>query len=76
VLFRAFGDSSLDFELRCFIRDVDKRLITISDLNLAIDAAFREAGIEIPFPQRDVHFRNGPLPDTQAAPGEPPAPAA
>jgi potassium efflux system protein len=76
VLFRAFGDSSLDFELRCFIRDVDKRLITISDLNLAIDAAFREAGIESPFPQRDVHFRNGPLPDTQAAPGEPPAPAA
>jgi small-conductance mechanosensitive channel len=60
VLFLGFGDSSLDFELRCFIRDVDRRLQTRSDLFLAIDAAFREAGIEIPFPQRDLHFRNGP----------------
>jgi small-conductance mechanosensitive channel len=32
----------------------------ISDINFAIDAAFREKGIEIPFPQRDVNFR-GPL---------------
>ncbi|WJW76072.1 mechanosensitive ion channel [Thiohalobacter sp. IOR34] len=62
VLFRAFGDSSLDFELRCFIYDIDKRLRVISDLNFAIDAAFREAGIEIPFPQRDVHVRDWPSP--------------
>jgi potassium-dependent mechanosensitive channel len=60
VLFLGFGDSSLDFELRCFIRDVDRRLQTRSDLYVAIDAAFREAGIEIPFPQRDLHFRNAP----------------
>ena len=60
ALFLGFGDSSLDFELRCVIRDVDRRLQTKSDLNLAIDAAFREAGIEIPFPQRDLHFRNAP----------------
>jgi small-conductance mechanosensitive channel len=58
ALFLGFGDSSLNFELRCFIRDVDRRLQTLSDMNLAIDAAFREAGIEIPFPQRDLHFRN------------------
>jgi potassium efflux system protein len=74
VLFLGFGDSSLNFELRCFIRDVDRRLLTRSDLNLAIDAAFREAGIEIPFPQRDVHFRNPPPSGTKTPAGEPPDP--
>ncbi|MBI1194228.1 MAG: mechanosensitive ion channel [Gammaproteobacteria bacterium] len=58
VLFQAFGESSLDFELRCFIRDVEKRLHVTSDLNFAIDAAFRKAGVEIPFPQRDLHLRS------------------
>jgi small-conductance mechanosensitive channel len=58
VIFRRFGDSSLDFELRCVIRDVDKRLSVLSDLNFAVDKAFRERGIEIPFPQRDVHVRD------------------
>ncbi|WP_200285364.1 mechanosensitive ion channel domain-containing protein [Rhabdochromatium marinum] len=56
VLFLSFGDSALDFELRVFIRDIGKRLTVLSDLNFAIDAAFREAGIEIPFPQRDLHL--------------------
>lgn len=60
VLFRQFGDSSLNFELRCFIRNIDKRLGVISDLNFSIDQAFREHGIEIPFPQRDLHMRNWP----------------
>jgi small-conductance mechanosensitive channel len=60
VLFRAFGDSSLDFELRCFIKEIDTRLSVISDLNFAIDAAFRKHGIEIPFPQRDLHVRDWP----------------
>jgi small-conductance mechanosensitive channel len=58
VIFRRFGDSSLDFELRCVIRDVDKRLSVLSDLNFAVDKAFRERGIEIPFPQREVHVRD------------------
>ncbi len=60
VLFRAFGDSSLNFELRVFLYDVDSRLSIISDLNFAIDKAFREAGIEIPFPQRDLHVKSLP----------------
>ena len=72
VLFLGFGDSSLDFELRCVIRDVDKRLQTRSDLFLGIDAAFREAGIEIPFPQRDLHFRNGPPAGTVTPADRPP----
>jgi potassium-dependent mechanosensitive channel len=58
VLFREFGDSSLNFELRAFIRNIDNRINVISDLNFAIDAAFRERGVEIPFPQRDVHIRD------------------
>jgi len=60
VLFRGFGDSSLDFELRVHLYDVDRRLSTISDINFAIDKAFREGGIEIPFPQRDVHLKSMP----------------
>jgi potassium efflux system protein len=60
VLFLDFGDSSLDFELRVIIRDINRRLHVTSDINRAINAAFNKLGIEIPFPQRDVNFR-GPL---------------
>ena len=60
VLFLQFGDSSLNFEVRCHIRNIDMRRIVISDLNFAIDKAFREHGVEIPFPQRDVHIRDWP----------------
>ncbi|BCS95117.1 hypothetical protein DSLASN_07490 [Desulfoluna limicola] len=61
VLFKAFGESSLDFELRCHIRDVDHRMAVRSELLFAIDEAFRKEGIEIPFPQRVVH-QAAPLP--------------
>lgn len=57
VLFIGFGDSSLNFELRAFVQNIDERLQIVSDINFAIDAAFREHGIEIPFPQRDLHVR-------------------
>ena len=56
VLFMNFGASSLDFELRCYTAEVSYRLLISSDLRFAIDKAFREAGIEIPFPQSVVHF--------------------
>jgi small-conductance mechanosensitive channel len=56
VFFRGFGDNSLDFELRCFIRDIEKRMEVTSDLNLAIDKAFRGQGIDVPFQQRTVHL--------------------
>ena len=68
VLFLAFGDSSLNFELRAHVRHVDRRLTVLSDLNFAIDAAFREAGVEIPFPQRDLHIIR-PKPSAQERPG-------
>ncbi|AEE20003.1 mechanosensitive ion channel-like protein [Dokdonia sp. Hel_I_63] len=58
ALFENFGDSSLDFGLYFFVRDsfVDPRIK--SALRYAIDDRFRESGITIPFPQRDVHLFN------------------
>ncbi len=56
VFFIGFGDSSLDFEIRLFVKDVINRLPLIHDMHMKIDAAFRENGIEIPFPQRDLHL--------------------
>ncbi len=70
VYFLSFGESSLDFELRCFIDDIDNRMAVLSDMNFAIERAFREEGIEIPFPQRDLHVKEWP-----AAPAERDAPA-
>jgi potassium efflux system protein len=58
VLFLDFGDSSLDFELRAIIRDVNYRLHVISELRRAINTEFKKLGIEIPFPQRDINFRD------------------
>jgi small-conductance mechanosensitive channel len=58
VLFVDFGASSLDFEIRAYLRDVEKRIIVASELRFAVDKAFREAGIEIPFTQQDVHLRD------------------
>jgi uncharacterized protein YndB with AHSA1/START domain len=56
ALFMGFGDSSLDFELRVRIQRIERRFSVVSDLNFAIDAAFRDADITIPFPQRDLHI--------------------
>lgn len=56
VLFLDFGDSSLNFQLRCFTSDVSSRITTASKLRFEIDRLFREAGIEIPFPQRVIHM--------------------
>ncbi len=58
ALFMGFGDSSLDFSLRAWIADFDKGFKVRSDLTVAINRALSEAGIEIPFPQRDLHMRS------------------
>jgi len=57
ALFLGFGANSLDFELRAFTT-VDTLLSVRDELNMAVDKAFREAGIEIAFPQRDIHIRS------------------
>jgi potassium-dependent mechanosensitive channel len=63
--FAGFGDSSLDFQLRVFLRDAGQRITTASELRYAILAALNKAEIEIPFPQRDVHIKDGKLPDSE-----------
>ena len=55
VLFNDFGESSLDFELLFSINKSFESNIVKSDIRFAIDKAFRENNIEIPFPQRVVH---------------------
>lgn len=56
VVFKDFGESSLDFELRCYTNDIWTGWSIPSDLRYEIDARFREEGIEIPFPQRSLHI--------------------
>ncbi len=58
VLFTAFGDSALNFELRCFVHDVDKLGATRSDLRFEIFKRFQAADISIPYPQSDINLRN------------------
>ncbi len=59
ALFIGFGDSALNFELRAWISEfMDSTGEVQSQLNAAINEKFREAGIEIPFPQTDLHVRS------------------
>ncbi|WP_394713533.1 DUF3772 domain-containing protein [uncultured Roseibium sp.] len=58
VLFIGLGDSSLNFELRGYLYDINNILLAHSDLLFTIYAALNEADIEIPFPQRDLHLRD------------------
>jgi potassium-dependent mechanosensitive channel len=57
VLFRRFGDCALEFDLSFTVRNVDDRGDVISDLNFAIDKAFRAHLVEIPYPQHEVRIR-------------------
>ena len=62
VFLNQFGDSSIDFELVVWSSEMSHRPSRFkSDLNFAIEEKLREAGIEIPFPQRDLHIRSGVL---------------
>ncbi|MBN2446025.1 MAG: mechanosensitive ion channel [Phycisphaerae bacterium] len=58
VIFMGFGDSTLNFEVRIYIGTIDHYLSTLDEMNSAIDQEFRAAGIEIAFPQRDIHIRS------------------
>jgi len=64
ALFLAFGSSSLDLELRVWTPDFSDRRQLQSELNQEIESEFSIAGIEIPFPQSDLHLRSI---DSQAA---------
>jgi small-conductance mechanosensitive channel len=56
ALFMGFGDSSLDFQVRAWTNQVDQMALLRSGLALGVHDALVEAGITIPFPQRDVHL--------------------
>lgn len=59
VCFREFGDSSLNFILRVWNQNqVHRKLVLFSALNFAIHDKFKQHGIKIPFPQRDLHIRS------------------
>ncbi len=58
VRFRSFGNSSLDHELLCWVRQPVLRGRVLHKLNTAVYKRFRKEGIEIPFPQQDVHVRS------------------
>jgi small-conductance mechanosensitive channel len=60
VLFKSFGESSLDFYLRIWTNEYTNRpQVLKSQLYYEIFKRFSDAGIEIPFPQRDLHIRSG-----------------
>jgi len=58
VRMRGFGDSSLDFELLCWVNHPAERGLVTHELYMAIYKALNQAGIEIPFPQRDLWVRS------------------
>ena len=57
VYFMNFGASSLDFELRAWVADIDIRMKIKNEIHYEIDRLFRENNIEIPFSQHDLHIR-------------------
>jgi len=70
VLFHEFGESSLNFLLRVWTKKFATTPgVLRSELYFAINRAFKEHGIEIPFPQRDIHIKSGTLNVRQAPPG-------
>lgn len=56
ALFLEFGDSALVFRVRCWIEHYVETRRIIDKMNTALYKALHEAGIEIPFPQRDLHL--------------------
>jgi potassium efflux system protein len=57
VLFAALADSSLNFEIRVFLADINNSVIVQNDIRFSVLDAFFKEGIEIPFPQRDIHVK-------------------
>ena len=66
VLFKDFGASSLDFELRLFLPDLFQQAAVQTEIRTSIFQRFKELNIEIPFPQQDVHLKMGDIPEEKA----------
>ncbi len=80
VIFEGFGDSTLNLTLRAHVSRTDQRNPTLSELNATILDEFRQAGIEIAYPQQDLHIRSVPSgflgKQEPQSPGGPPADSA
>ena len=63
--FENFGDNALLLTVRVFLEDLEHRLQTKHELHTQFNRVLSEAGIEIPFPQRDLHLKSLPAPLTQ-----------
>ena len=71
VWLSAFGENAIEFEIQCWINDPEEGVGNVrSDVLKQVWHLFREHGVEIPFPQRDIHFR-GPLRIERAGTDEP-----
>jgi len=57
VFFVGFGDSSLDFEVRVFVKSYEDRFASLHGVHMELEKALRKHNIEIPFPQRDIHIK-------------------
>ena len=74
VFFEKFGHNSLELELVVWSSEMSYRPRSYrSDLNFAMERKLREAGIEIAFPQRDLHIRSGVLKIEHVEPKKPKA---
>lgn len=60
ITFDQFGDSTLNFTIRTYLANIDHRLETLHQLHTTIHQEFNQAGIEIAFPQLDLHVRSKP----------------
>lgn len=60
ITFEGFGESKLNLVLRCYLADLENRLSSIHALHTQINRVFRAEGIQIAFPQRDLHLRSLP----------------
>jgi potassium efflux system protein len=73
VLFTSFGDSALLFEVRCWTDDFENFLSVKSEVTVGIAEALKRVGVEIPFPQRDLHVKSVPAPSTGERPESQPS---
>ena len=60
IVFNGFGASSLDFELRFYLENLSDKIATVNEISYRIHERLKAEGIEIPFPQQDIHVRSAP----------------
>ncbi len=58
VYFVGLGDSSLNFDVRVYVKNMDDWRPVVHEYHMAVVNVLSENGIEIPFPQRDIHVRS------------------